>query len=443
LSWWRFGKRPEETIPDLKPYRREEPESLSPRREDRILALQRSVGNQAVKKMVPQAEGEAIPEGDRQNLEASFGADLSEVRLHRDQQAAELTADAQANAFTTGRDIYFAPGAYGPATLAHEVSHAIQQGQAVAESPGEEISLEHEADVASSAVVSGHAPKISSLSVAPAVQRQAVPGAGSSSMKLMPSETLTLDNFDIDKFILSSSHMQKLDEFAKRLKNSLSSAPDTFVSIVGFADAPGTEPHNVALGQQRAQAVLDYLVAKGVPANILTAASLGEQVPVVESKGYEAKNRRVEIYVHERSFFKPSISLTPPAPLPTPTLVPPKPIDLTYHPPVHMPTPEEEVEENIRRNEEIWKQAQEVLAREKAQPGKSAADLFGKVAREVTKKLGLPKWVQDRAESLAQDVPSKGAQAVFDQITGDKNLDGNAKNAIKAIIDALMQTKVK
>jgi hypothetical protein len=237
--------------------------------------------------------------------------------------------------------------------------------------------------------------------------------------------------------------MQKLDEFAKRLKNSLSSAPDTFVSIVGFADAPGTEPHNLALGQQRAEAVLNYLVAKGVPANVLNAASLGEQVPVVEGKGYEAKNRRVEIYVHERSFFKPSVSLTPPAPLQTPAPAPPKPIDLTYHPPVHVPTPEEEVDENIRRNEEIWKQAQDILAREKAQPGKSASDLFGKVVREVTKKLGLPKWVQDRAESLAQDVPSKGAQAVFDQITEDKSLDASTKNAIKAVIDALMQTKIK
>ena len=87
--------------------------------------------------------------------------------------------------------------------------------------------------------------------------------------------------------------------------------------------------------------------------------------------------------------------------------------------------------------------AQEILAREKARPGTSAADAFGKAAREITKKLGLPKWAQDRAESLAQDLPSKGAQAVFDQLAADSGLDTQGKNALKAVIDALMRTKIK
>ncbi len=443
MSWWRSGKRPEESVPEPRPQHRVENESLPPRKEDRILALQRSVGNQTVQKMMSQSGNEPIAERQQKELEAAFGADLSEVRIHRDQDAAELTADAEAKALTTGREIYFAPGAYGPATLAHEVSHVIQQAQASSRVRSEDAGLEREADVASSSIMSGGGAEIARSAAAPVIQRQVAPGAHPPSLRLLPTDSLTLDNFDIDKFILSSSHMQKLDEFAKRLKNTLASAPDTFVSIVGFADAPGTEPHNLALGRQRAEAVLLYLIPKGIPANVLNAASLGEQVPIVESKGYEAKNRRVEVYVHERAFLQPSISLTPSVPLQAPVPAPPKRIDLTYHPPIHMPTPEEEVEENIRRNEEIWKRAQEILAREKGKPGTSVADLFGRAAREITKKLGLPKWIQDRAASLAEDLPSKGAQAVFNQITEDKNLDASTKNAVKAVIDALMQTKVK
>ncbi len=66
-------------------------------------------------------------------MESRFGADFSDVRIHTGAEAAQLSRDLQAQAFTHGRDIYFGAGRYDPGTetgkrlLAHELTHTIQQ----------------------------------------------------------------------------------------------------------------------------------------------------------------------------------------------------------------------------------------------------------------------------------------------------------------------------
>lgn len=439
MNWWRAGKRPEDQAFD--PEGRHGPEvETAAHKPGPILSLQRAVGNQAVQKLLSRSEGEPIVEGERQKLETAFGQDLSDVRIHRDQDAAELAAGAGANALTAGRDIYFAHGAYSSAPLAHEVSHVLQQSQATSSLPGEDAFLEHQADRASSAVMSGHPVEIAGVASVPLMQRQAAPGAPPPPMELLPSDSLTLDNFDVDKFALSGTQKQRLDEFAEGLKGMLASSRDSIVSIVGYADAPGTDPHNLALGQQRADAVRAYLIGKGIAGNQLHACSLGEGLPVVMSKGYEAKNRRVEINVVERKVFKPSLSLTPPAPMPAPPVAAPKPIDLTYHPKEHDPTPGEELQEKLRQVDKAVREAQ---AAEKSNPEISAADLAGRVLRNAAKKLGLPPWIQDEAESIGKALPAKGAQAVVDEIAGERGMDANTRNALKALVEALMRTKFK
>jgi hypothetical protein len=68
-------------------------------------------------------------------LESVFGADFSAVNVHTDQNAAQLSRDVQATAFTHGNNIYFAPGTYDPGSargqhlLAHELTHVVQQQQ--------------------------------------------------------------------------------------------------------------------------------------------------------------------------------------------------------------------------------------------------------------------------------------------------------------------------
>ncbi len=72
----------------------------------------------------------------RATLEPHYGADFSGVRVHSDADAASMTSDVDARAFTYGSHIYFNQGEYAPDTssgrqlLAHELTHVVQQGAA-------------------------------------------------------------------------------------------------------------------------------------------------------------------------------------------------------------------------------------------------------------------------------------------------------------------------
>ena len=80
--------------------------------------------------------GELLASGTRDSMETAFGRDFSRVRVHRDREAAELSHQVSALAFTHGNHIYFGSGKYDPEgssgkrLLAHELMHVVQQGQA-------------------------------------------------------------------------------------------------------------------------------------------------------------------------------------------------------------------------------------------------------------------------------------------------------------------------
>ncbi|MBW4522665.1 MAG: DUF4157 domain-containing protein [Scytolyngbya sp. HA4215-MV1] len=77
--------------------------------------------------------GQPIAEPVRASMEQSFGADFSGVRVHTDAQSDQMNRSVQAQAFTTGQDIFFRPGNYDPGSrggqelLAHELTHVVQQ----------------------------------------------------------------------------------------------------------------------------------------------------------------------------------------------------------------------------------------------------------------------------------------------------------------------------
>jgi ribosomal protein S18 acetylase RimI-like enzyme len=98
--------------------------------------------------------GQPLPRPLLAKMEAAFGADFSSVRVHVGPQAARIGAIA----FTTGNDLYFAPGRYQPESvqgqqlIGHELAHVIQQRQGRVRAPGNGVSvvqdhaLEAEAD---------------------------------------------------------------------------------------------------------------------------------------------------------------------------------------------------------------------------------------------------------------------------------------------------------
>ncbi|HEY1279281.1 MAG TPA: DUF4157 domain-containing protein [Acidimicrobiales bacterium] len=77
--------------------------------------------------------GQPLDPGTRASLEPRFGYDFSQIRIHTDDRAAELTSLLAARAFTVGTDIAFAAGEYAPNTtvgqqlLVHELTHSVQQ----------------------------------------------------------------------------------------------------------------------------------------------------------------------------------------------------------------------------------------------------------------------------------------------------------------------------
>jgi peptidoglycan-associated lipoprotein len=71
------------------------------------------------------------------------------------------------------------------------------------------------------------------------------------------------------------------------------------VLLEGHCDERGTIEYNLALGEQRAQAVYDYLVEYGVSPSRLQTVSYGKERPFVEghTEAAWAKNRRVHLRV--------------------------------------------------------------------------------------------------------------------------------------------------
>jgi peptidoglycan-associated lipoprotein len=66
--------------------------------------------------------------------------------------------------------------------------------------------------------------------------------------------------------------LQKHMEFLKRW-------PTTKIMVEGHADSRGTNEYNLALAENRADAVRDYLVSLGLPNDRVTIVSKGEEQP--------------------------------------------------------------------------------------------------------------------------------------------------------------------
>jgi hypothetical protein len=77
--------------------------------------------------------GQSLNDGVRSRMESAFGESFSDVEVHTDGSAAQLSADLKARAFTVGTHIAFGSGEYQPgnpvgdALIAHELAHVVQQ----------------------------------------------------------------------------------------------------------------------------------------------------------------------------------------------------------------------------------------------------------------------------------------------------------------------------
>ncbi|HKR12656.1 MAG TPA: DUF4157 domain-containing protein [Pyrinomonadaceae bacterium] len=128
-----------------------------------------------------------------------------------------------------------------------------------------------------------------------------------------------LDDYNIDESILNSRQKSRYDELKNKMHEFMETCPASIISLVGFADKPGTEEHNIDLGQRRADHLKFLLQLDLIRLNPkrespwIFTRSEGENNPVDKEAGdkYSARNRRVEIEFN---------SVCPPLSAPAPTI---------------------------------------------------------------------------------------------------------------------------
>ncbi len=109
--------------------------------------------------------------------------------------------------------------------------------------------------------------------------------------------TLREINFDLDSANLAPGDQQRLQPLADFLREN----PDRAIVIEGHTDASGPDDYNLALSRDRADAVRNFLVSRGVDAGRITTRGMGEQFPVAnnETPAGRLQNRRIEVTIED------------------------------------------------------------------------------------------------------------------------------------------------
>lgn len=97
----------------------------------------------------------------------------------------------------------------------------------------------------------------------------------------------------------SSSLSPESHDLLDSLINILKACPESQIEVAGHTDNVGDPDKNIALSHDRAQAVLDYLLAAGVKGSRLSAVGYGATAPIESNDTEEGRkhNRRIELRI--------------------------------------------------------------------------------------------------------------------------------------------------
>jgi OmpA-OmpF porin, OOP family len=115
--------------------------------------------------------------------------------------------------------------------------------------------------------------------------------------------------FKLDKAALTPDTQQDLDKLAQDVQAD----KRFFIAVEGFTDKTGSKAYNEALSRKRADAVVEYLVAKhDIPIYRIHMIGLGDEKPLddARTRAARAKNRRVEVSVYSADQVTGSLSDT-------------------------------------------------------------------------------------------------------------------------------------
>lgn len=141
-------------------------EGATARGPEAVLALQRSLGNEATSRLIESARGagrpvqrssvdevldssgHTLPSEVRAEVRDHTGVDLTGVRVHTDAAAARSAQEIGARAYTSGKHMVFTPDALDWHTLFHEAKHVEQQskGPVAGTDRGDGLRISHASD---------------------------------------------------------------------------------------------------------------------------------------------------------------------------------------------------------------------------------------------------------------------------------------------------------
>jgi outer membrane protein OmpA-like peptidoglycan-associated protein len=132
------------------------------------------------------------------------------------------------------------------------------------------------------------------------------PDKGEASVQVTPERLAILEKvyFDVNKATIQPRSYKLLDQVAMTLKAHLEIKK---IRIEGHTDSDGPDDFNLALSERRVEAVLQYLVDKGVEQERLAPQGFGETKPVAPNttKSNKEKNRRVEFIIVDQAAATP------------------------------------------------------------------------------------------------------------------------------------------
>ena len=230
--------------------------------------------------------GQQMDKKTKTEMESSFGADFSNVKIHNDDQAAQMSQEIGAQAFTHGNDIYFNKGKYTPNSnegkhlLAHELTHTIQQ-KGMVQKKGISKTQDSIQRTASKPPADLACP----------VGNSSPAGGG---------ETL---NFPVSGSNFTKDQKEGINNFVRNWH--LSPEP---VRIDGYASVDGPEANNWHLSCKRALSAKYHLMnpsdgSPGIPASFITMFAHGE----TSQFGSLVQNRRVSVNLPTKLPVRPQL----------------------------------------------------------------------------------------------------------------------------------------
>ena len=120
---------------------------------------------------------------------------------------------------------------------------------------------------------------------------------------VIPEEVTVRLNFEFDKYtvpdtVVNKEEIVKIDEYIDQLESTPASE---LVTVVGHTDAKGSDEYNMALGERRANAVREYIIARGYPAeHVAPAESMGKRDMLPDVDPYSVLQRRVVLTKTDR-----------------------------------------------------------------------------------------------------------------------------------------------